>query len=108
MASHNFNLMYINLKKGLELANIEHHMPLTSQSIYRITSVSKQFTALAVLLVNDGKIELGKTVRAYLPELTDYGVKVTVNSMLGCFSGMGDFDSLGIVHKLLTNSNDSN
>ncbi|PAJ72467.1 hypothetical protein CJF42_20960 [Pseudoalteromonas sp. NBT06-2] len=35
-------------KKGYGLANIEHHIPLTSHSIHRIASVSKQFTALAI------------------------------------------------------------
>ena len=87
-------------EKGYGLANLEHHIPLTSQSIFRIASVSKQFTALAILLLaDDGKIELDKDIRTYLPELNDYGVKVTVNSMLGHFSGMGDFDSLNMLTK---------
>ncbi|WP_170940695.1 serine hydrolase domain-containing protein [Pseudoalteromonas sp. NBT06-2] len=50
-----------------------------------------------ILLVDDGKIELNKDIREYLPELNNYGVKVTVNSMLGHFSGMGDFDSLDML-----------
>jgi CubicO group peptidase (beta-lactamase class C family) len=87
-------------EKGYGVANLEHHIPLTSQSIFRIASVSKQFTALAILLLaDDGKIELDKDIRTYLPELNDYGVKVTVNSMLGHFSGMGDFDSLDMLTK---------
>ena len=87
-------------EKGYGLANLEHHIPLTSQSIYRIASVSKQFTALAILLlIDDGKIELDKDIRSYLPELNDYDIKVTVNSMLGHFSVMGDFDSLDMLTK---------
>ena len=56
-------------------------------------SVSKQFTAAAVLLLaEEGRIDLAEDIHAYLPELPEYGAPVTVNAMLGHFSGMGDYD----------------
>lgn len=81
------------LAKGYGLANLEHDIPLNADSIFRMASVSKQFTATAVLLLADeGVIDLNEDIRTYLPELADYGTKVTVNAMVGHFAGMGDYD----------------
>jgi CubicO group peptidase (beta-lactamase class C family) len=82
-------------KNGYGLANLEHDIPLSHLSVHRVASISKQFTAFAVLLLaDDGKIALENDIRTYMPDLPDYGHKVSINSMLGHFSGMGDFDSL--------------
>jgi CubicO group peptidase (beta-lactamase class C family) len=82
--------------KGYGLANLEHAIPLSADSVFRMASVSKQFTATAVLLLADeGLIDLQEDIRTYLPELADYGSKVTVNAMLGHFAGMGDYDMVG-------------
>lgn len=78
---------------GYGSANLELNVPLDGNHIHRIASVSKQFTAMAVLLLADeGKIKLEDDIREHLPELRDYKNKVTINSMLGHFSGMGDYD----------------
>lgn len=80
-------------KKHYGLANLEHQIPLNSKSVFRMASVSKQFTAFAVLLLaDDGAIKLDDDIRHYLPELKDYGRKITINSTLGHFSGLGDFE----------------
>ena len=82
-------------KKSYGLASVEHQVPLSSKSVFRMASVSKQFTAYAVLLLaDDGVINLDDDIRAYIPELHDYGVKVSINSMLGHFSGMADYQHL--------------
>ena len=76
-------------KAGYGLANLELGVELDGNNVHRMGSVSKQFTALAVLLLaEENKIELDEDIHAYLPELGDYGEKVTINSMLGHFSGM--------------------
>ena len=55
----------------------------TPDTIFEAGSVSKQFTALAVLLLaNDGKLSLDDPVRKYIPELPDYGVPLTIRHML--------------------------
>ena len=82
-------------KKSYGLANIEHQIPLSSQSVFRMASVSKQFTAFAVLLLaDDGAIALTDDIRQHLPELKEYGKKISINSILGHFSGLGDFEDL--------------
>lgn len=80
-------------KAGYGLANMELDVPLNGDQIHRMASVSKQFTAMAVLLLaEEGKIDLDKDIHEYLPDLRDYKAKVTVRAMLGHFSGMGDYD----------------
>jgi len=79
--------------KGYGMANLEHDIPLSTHTVFRMASVSKQFTAMAVhLLADEGLIDLEKDIRTYLPELTNYGSQVTINAMLGHFAGMGDYD----------------
>jgi CubicO group peptidase (beta-lactamase class C family) len=77
--------------KGYGLANLEYDIPVTPQSIYHIASVSKQFTAMAmVLLEEDGKLSLEDDLHKYLPELPDYGHPVTIRQLLQHTSGVRD------------------
>ncbi|WOJ92803.1 serine hydrolase domain-containing protein [Congregibacter variabilis] len=86
------NGQWIN-KTGYGLANMELHVPLDGSHLHRMGSVSKQFTAMAVLLLADeGKIDLDADIRDYLPKLTPYQVKITINAMLGHVAGMDDYD----------------
>ncbi len=81
------------IKKGYGLANLEHEIPIESHSIFRIGSVSKQFTAMAVaLLAERGAVDLDADVHEYLPDLIDYGYTVTVRQMIHHTAGMGDYD----------------
>ena len=85
-------------KAAYGMADLEHGVPLTTRSVFRIASVSKQFTAMAVLLLAEaGEARLDADVRQYLPGLRDYETTVTVNAMLGHVSGMGDYDWIGRV-----------
>ncbi|MCJ8321889.1 MAG: beta-lactamase family protein [Colwellia sp.] len=80
-------------KTGYGLANLELNVPLDGMQVHRMASVSKQFTAMAVLLLaEEGVIDLDANISTYLKELNDYGEIVTVRSMLGHYSGMGDYD----------------
>jgi len=82
-------------KAGYGMANLEVGAKLTPDSVFRMASISKQFTAASVLLLaEEGKISLDEDIRAYLPELPEYDGKVTVRSMIGHYSGMGDFDMI--------------
>ncbi len=79
--------------KGYGSANLEHNIPITADSVFRIGSVSKQFTALAIaILAERGQLDLQADVHDYLPELRDYGVKVTIDQMIHHLSGLGDYD----------------
>ena len=78
-------------KRGVGLANLELDVPLDGTQIHRMGSVSKQFTAVAVLLADEGAIDLDAEIRPIYPA-PRYGSPVSVNAMLGHFSGMGDYD----------------
>lgn len=80
---------------GYGMANLEHHIPIATNSVFRVGSLSKQFTAMAVALAAEGgDVDLGADVHSYLPELPDYGKPVTVRQLIGHVGGMGDYDDL--------------
>jgi len=69
--SHNGETVF---EKAFGLADMEHNVPNTSQTIFESGSVAKQFTAAAlVLLQQDGNLSIDDPVRKYIPELPDYG-----------------------------------
>ena len=83
-------------KKGLGLANMEWEIPNTTETKFRLASVTKQFTATAVLqLVAQGKIKLDGKLSDYLPEYRkDIGEKVTVHQLLNHTSGIPSYTGL--------------
>jgi CubicO group peptidase (beta-lactamase class C family) len=80
-------------KAGYGLANLEYGIPITSKSVFRTGSVGKQFTAMSIaILAERGDLDLDADVHEYLPDLIDYGHKVTIRQMVHHFAGMGDYD----------------
>lgn len=78
-------------EKGYGVANLEYNIPITPETIFHVASVSKQFTAMAlVLLEQDGKLSLEDDVHKYLPELPDYGSKISIRNLLQHTSGIRD------------------
>jgi CubicO group peptidase (beta-lactamase class C family) len=62
------------LEKAYGMADLEHDAPNAADTIFEAGSVSKQFTAAAVLLLaREGKLSLDDQARKYIPELPDYG-----------------------------------
>ena len=85
----------IILTKGYGLANIEEHVSITPQSVFDIGSTSKQFTATSILLLEKrGKLSVSDDVRKYIPELPDYGQKITILNLLNHTSGLRDYLTL--------------
>jgi CubicO group peptidase (beta-lactamase class C family) len=83
------------LEKGYGMADLEHDAPNRADTIFEAGSVSKQFTAAAVLLLaKDGKLSLDDLVRKYVPELPDYGAPLTIRHMLNHSSGLRDWGSV--------------
>jgi CubicO group peptidase (beta-lactamase class C family) len=77
------------------MADLEHNVPITPASIFEAGSVSKQFTAGAILLlVQQGKIALDDPVRKYLPEVPDYNPPITIRQMINHTSGLRDWGSV--------------
>jgi CubicO group peptidase (beta-lactamase class C family) len=82
-------------EKGYGLANIEENVPISPKSVFDIGSTSKQFTATSILLLERaGKLSVEDDVRKYIPELPDYGKKITILNLLNHTSGLRDYLTL--------------
>ncbi len=81
--------------KGYGLANIEENVAITPQSVFDIGSTSKQFTAASILLLEkQGKLSIKDDVRKFIPELPNYGQKITILQLLNHTSGLRDYLTL--------------
>jgi len=81
--------------RGYGMANLEYDVPITPKTVFRVASMSKQFTAACIaLLVERGLISLDDDVRKYIPELPDYGYVVRVKHLIYHTSGIRDYLSL--------------
>jgi CubicO group peptidase (beta-lactamase class C family) len=88
----NGNFLY---RRGYGTASLELGVPLSSQSVFYMGSVSKQFTAASIVLAAEqGFLSLDDNVRKYIPELPDYGHSITLRQMLHHTSGLRDFLTL--------------
>ncbi|MFP2927393.1 serine hydrolase [Pyxidicoccus sp. 3LG] len=83
------------LERAYGQANLEHDLPNTPSTVFEAGSVSKQFTAAAVLLLaQDGKLSLDDSVRRYVPELPDCGVTLTLRHLIHHTSGLRDWGTV--------------
>jgi len=82
--------------KGYGTANLDHGLPITPSSVFYMGSVSKQFTAAAVVLAaRDGALSLDDDVRRWIPELPDYGRPITIRHLIHHTNGLRDYLALG-------------
>jgi CubicO group peptidase (beta-lactamase class C family) len=80
------------LERAYGMANLEYDVPNTAETIFEAGSVSKQFTATAVVLLSlDGKLSLDDPIRKYLPELPAVDQPITIRHMLHHISGLRDW-----------------
>jgi CubicO group peptidase (beta-lactamase class C family) len=78
-------------EKGYGSANLEYSIPIGPETIFHVASVSKQFTAMAtVLLERDGKLSIDDEVHKYIPELPRYDSPITLRNLLQHTSGIRD------------------
>jgi CubicO group peptidase (beta-lactamase class C family) len=76
---------------GFGMADVSHDIPLTDTTRMPIASMSKQFTAMAALLLEaEGKIRLEDDIRRYIPELPVFGPAITIRHLLNHTSGLRD------------------
>jgi CubicO group peptidase (beta-lactamase class C family) len=79
-------------KRGYGMATLEHGVPITYRTVFRIASTSKQFSATCIaLLVEQGRIALDDDVHKYLPELPEYGYPITIRHLVHHTSGLRDY-----------------
>ena len=75
--------------KGYGWADVENLVPATEHTVYRIGSVTKQFTAAALLeLSEQGKVSLDHSIERYFPNYPLNGLKVTVKQLLNHTNGI--------------------
>jgi CubicO group peptidase (beta-lactamase class C family) len=82
-------------EKGYGMSDFQHGVAITPASIFHVASISKQFTAMSiVLLAQDGKLALDDDIRKYLPEVPDFGKRITIRHLIHHTSGLRDQWSL--------------
>lgn len=78
-------------KKGYGSASLEYDISNKPSTVFEIGSVSKQFTAFAILLLEEqGKLSLDDDIRKFIPEFPDYGRVITLKHLLYHTSGIRD------------------
>lgn len=83
------------LRKGYGMASLELGVPMQSDRVLEIASITKQFTAAAILLLQDrGKLSVEDDVTKYLPDYPTHGQKITLHHLLTHTSGVPDFTGM--------------
>jgi len=83
------------LRKGYGMAYLEKGVKVTPDTIFRIASVTKQFTAVAALqLVQAGKVSLTDPITQYVPDLDTQGKTITIENLLTHTSGLFNVTAL--------------
>lgn len=78
-------------EKSFGCANLEHQIPITSDTIFHVASISKQFTVLAILLLwKDGLLSLDDDVRTFAGDLISFKEPVSIRQMMNNVSGIRD------------------
>ena len=98
--------------QGYGVASLELGVPITPHTVFDIGSTSKQFTAFSILLLQQrGRLSVEDDIRKFLPEIRDYGKRITVHHLMTHTSGMRDyaglFDLAGVPEQNLTTDQDA-
>lgn len=81
--------------RGYGLADVERRVAFTPQTAFGIGSVYKQFVSAAILmLAREGKLSLDDDIRKHLPEMPDYGARITVRQLLDHTHGLREYPNL--------------
>jgi CubicO group peptidase (beta-lactamase class C family) len=81
--------------KALGKANMELNIPMQASNVFRIGSITKQFTAVAILqLAEQGKLNLQDEITKYFPDYPTQGNKITIEHLLTHTSGIRNYTSI--------------
>jgi D-alanyl-D-alanine carboxypeptidase len=79
------------LAKGYGYADLAERVPAAANTIYRLASITKQFTAAAILhLAEEGQLSLDDQISDYLPDYPASGRRITIRNLLSHTSGLSD------------------
>ncbi len=82
-------------RKSFGLANLEERRPITSATNFRLASLTKQFTAMAILiLASESRLSLNDPLTKFFPSFPKYGSGVTIRHLLNHTSGLVDYETL--------------
>ena len=78
-------------ERAYGMSNLEYNIGINPTSIFHIASISKQFTAAAIIRLSlEGKLSLNDDIRKYIPEVPDFGHPITFNNLIHHTSGIRD------------------
>lgn len=81
-------------QKSFGKSNIELDVDVTSESVFQIGSMTKQFTAIAILMLEEGnKLSVNDTISKYIPDYPN-GNEITIHHLLTHTSGIKDFTKM--------------
>jgi CubicO group peptidase (beta-lactamase class C family) len=81
------------LSRGYGMADIEKHVAVTADSNFRLASLTKQFTAMSILiLVDRGKLDLDQHITDVIADFPEYGKSITIRNLLQHTSGLIDYE----------------
>ena len=81
--------------KGYGMADLEHDTPITPDTRFYIASISKQFTAMSiVLLAQEHRLSLDDSIQKWVPEVPSFGATITLRHLLHHTSGLRDYFTL--------------
>lgn len=82
-------------KKGYGLADIENRTPIGTSTNFRLASVTKQFTAMCILMLAEkGRLSLEDPVLKFFPDFPSYGKETRIRHLLTHTSGLCDYEDL--------------
>lgn len=81
--------------KAYGLASLEYNIPNSTKTLYNIGSISKQFTAIGIVILEEqNKLSFEDDIRKYIPELPNFGDTITISDLLHHTSGLRDLHGL--------------
>jgi CubicO group peptidase (beta-lactamase class C family) len=83
------------LRKGYGMANLEHGVPISPETVFEVGSVTKQFTAAAILMLQErGKLSVEDDITKHLTDFPTQGKKVTIHNLLTHTSGIPSYTGM--------------
>jgi CubicO group peptidase (beta-lactamase class C family) len=92
LVARNGQIVY---KKAFGMANLELNIPMQPDNVFRIGSITKQFTAVAILqLMEQGKLSLQDDITKFIPDYPTHGHKITIEHLLTHTSGIKSYTGM--------------
>ncbi|WP_109301372.1 serine hydrolase [Aquimarina sp. AU474] len=100
LIAKNGNVIY---KKAFGLANLELNTPMEPEYVFEIGSITKQFTAIAILmLLEKGELNLNDDITKYIPDYPTHGETITIHHLLNHTSGIKSYTRMKALKDIAT------